>query len=250
MGRLKINTDEWIKKASLIRGNEYDYSKGEYINSKTKIKIICSIHGEFFQTPVAHLNQKQGCPYCGHNKTNNSKRKSHIQFIEESNLIHKNLYDYSITEYIGCFDKVKIICKKHGEFLQTPDKHLQGQGCPICKSSKGELLIRTWLKENDIKFKEQFELITSEIARDSNLMKIDFFIIHDEKQYFIEYDGIQHFEYNSHFHREEDSFFKQQRRDLILNEFCELHKDKVTLIRFNYNQTKEEIINKLIEIFN
>lgn len=66
-------------------------------------------------------------------------------------------------------------------------------------------------------------------------MLIDFFIIHKKKQYFIEYDGIQHFEYNSYFYKSEEDFEKQKRRDKVLNDFCELHKDKVTLLRIKYD---------------
>lgn len=84
------------------------------------------------------------------------------------------------------------------------------------------------------------------------MMRIDFFVIHNDKQYFIEYDGIQHFEYIPHFHKGGIiDFEKEQNRDRVLNEFCELHKDKVTLIRFKYDQMHEEIINKLTNtIFN
>ena len=72
-----------------------------------------------------------------------------------------------------------------------------------------------------------------------------------DKQYFIEYDGIQHFEYIPHFHQGGIiDFEKQQRRDKVLNDFCELHKDKVTLIRFDYNENNSGIINKLNEILN
>lgn len=99
-------------------------------------------------------------------------------------------------------------------------------------------------------FKAQFELITSEIARNSNLMIIDFFVKIGEKQYFIEYDGRQHFEYITHFHKSLEDFEKQQRRDRVLNDFCELHKDKVTLLRFNYKQTDQEIICLLQEYLN
>jgi len=58
---------------------------------------------------------------------------------------------------------------------------------------------------------------------------------------------VQHFEYIPHFHRGGIiDFEKQQRRDKVLNEFCELHKDKVTLIRFNHLQKEDDII-KLLE---
>lgn len=81
------------------------------------------------------------------------------------------------------------------------------------------------------------------------MIKIDFFIVHNEKQYFIEYDGEQHFEYSPYIHNGKiENFQKQQNRDRVLNEFCELYKDKVTLIRFNYKQNNKEIIDECIKM--
>lgn len=82
-------------------------------------------------------------------------------------------------------------------------------------------------------------------------MIIDFFVKHNNKQYFIEYDGRQHYEYISFFHEGGIiDFEKQQRRDRVLSDFCELHKDKVTLIKFNYLQNSNEILLQLSKIFN
>ena len=61
--RYQYSTSEWVEKAKTIHNDRYNYSKTTYINSKTKIIIICSIHGEFFQTPSDHLSRK-GCKYC------------------------------------------------------------------------------------------------------------------------------------------------------------------------------------------
>lgn len=95
-------------------------------------------------------------------------------------------------------------------------------------------------------FKTQFYIKTPEIARNSNTIIIDFFIKIGNEQYFIEYDGKQHFEYIPFFHKGGIiDFEKQQRRDRVLNDFCELHKERVTLIRFKYDQSNEEVINKL-----
>ena len=81
-------------------------------------------------------------------------------------------------------------------------------------------------------------------------MLVDFFVKHNNKQYFIEYDGIQHFEFVLNFHKTIEGLEKQQRRDKVLNDFCELHKDKVTLIRFKYTQSKEEVIEILKKFLN
>jgi hypothetical protein len=64
------------------------------------------------------------------------KRKTREMFIEDANKVHNNIYDYSKIEYINNKTEVCIICKEHGEFWQRPDRHLQGQGCPICRYIK------------------------------------------------------------------------------------------------------------------
>ena len=121
----------FIEKAKKIHGNKYDYSKVEYVNTKTKVCIICPEHGEFWQTPSNHLYQKQNCPFCSHR----SYKKNVNEFIEEAKKIHNNKYDYKLVEYKNEKEKIKIICQKHGEFLQSPEKHLRGQGCPKCNKT-------------------------------------------------------------------------------------------------------------------
>lgn len=59
------------------------------------------------------------------------------QFINKSNKIHDYAYDYSLTEYRGAHNKVKIICKKHGIFEQIATDHCNtGCGCPECSNVK------------------------------------------------------------------------------------------------------------------
>lgn len=59
-------------------------------------------------------------------------------FIEKASIIHSNKYDYSKVNYTEPKTKVCIICPKHGEFWQTPNSHLNGNGCPKCKSDKAK----------------------------------------------------------------------------------------------------------------
>lgn len=66
-GNKKYTTKEFIEKARKIHGDKYDYSKVEYVNSETKVCIICPEHGEFWQKPARHL-MGQGCPNCWHIK--------------------------------------------------------------------------------------------------------------------------------------------------------------------------------------
>ena len=65
----KSNTEEFISRATAIHDGKYDYSKSEYVNTETKVCIICPEHGEFWQTPHHHLNGV-GCPYCKNSSEN------------------------------------------------------------------------------------------------------------------------------------------------------------------------------------
>ena len=129
--RCNKGTEQFIIDAKEIHGDKYGYSKVEYINNKTKVCIICPEHGEFWQTPCGHL-QKKGCPKCAAPNRN----MTFSDFVKKSNIKHKNTYEYDEKTYINQIKKTCIICKQHGEFWQTPYKHLIGQGCPKCFGHK------------------------------------------------------------------------------------------------------------------
>lgn len=54
------------------------------------------------------------------------------EFIKRAQEVHGDRYDYSMVEYVNNQTKVCIICREHGEFWQSPQKHLVGQGCEKC----------------------------------------------------------------------------------------------------------------------
>ena len=89
----KLTTDEFIKKAREVHGDKYDYSKVEYINKRTKVCIICPIHGEFYQLAGDHM-RGHGCRKCGSDKVADVCRYDKITFIEKANEIHNHKYDY------------------------------------------------------------------------------------------------------------------------------------------------------------
>lgn len=125
MGR-KPSIETIIEEFKLIHGDKYDYSQTIYINSTTPVKIICPVHGEFFQIPSIHLNKKNihECPQCGkvRNQRDNQKRKeiAASTFIERASLIYENKYSYSKSIYKGAGIRTEIICPVHGSFLKNP----------------------------------------------------------------------------------------------------------------------------------
>lgn len=181
--------DDFIDKANDVHKGKYGYSLVSYINSSTKIKITCPIHGLFEQVPKSHL-KGIGCKYCGY-KTSGSPRTTLESFISRASKLHCNKYDYSQVEYVNNKTKVAIICRRHGSFYQKPNCHLSGQGCSKCKSSVGETLIRSALVDLGIPFEEQTKFSNC-LSYTGALLRFDFYI--PQLNTLIEYDGIQHFE--------------------------------------------------------
>ena len=131
---MTLKNSIFIEKAKQIHNDKYDYSKVNYVNSRTKVCIICPTHGEFWQTPHNHLKGYE-CAECGKEKSHLSKMTTE-DFIVKSKEIHGNKYDYSKACYKTCDTKVCIICPEHGEFWQTPSNHINGSGCPKCANEK------------------------------------------------------------------------------------------------------------------
>ena len=122
----KITKETFIQRSHAIHGGRYDYSKSHYIDRKTHILIICPEHGEFKQLPPSHLNG-MGCAKCSKVAQLTTK-----EWVRRAVNVHGDRYDYSEVDYINAKVKVKIICKKHGLFLQIPGNHTSGKGCLFC----------------------------------------------------------------------------------------------------------------------
>ena len=123
----RATKDEFIQNAINVHGNRYDYSFVEYVNNRTKVKIICCEHGEFFIAPAGHTGMRYGCIECG-----GTRKKTTEEFVDKANKLHNNKYDYTKTQYTNTSSEVIIICPTHGEFIQTPFAHLQSLGCKEC----------------------------------------------------------------------------------------------------------------------
>ncbi len=221
----KLTQEEFVQKANQTHNNKYDYSLVNYINSRTKVKIICPKHGIFEQTPDVHM-RGQGCPKCKYEVVYNRATKQ--EFTEKAIEIHNNKYDYSLVDYKNNRTKVKIVCPLHGIFEQTPDVHLNkgGAGCPKCRSSKGENKIRNFLESSHILFEEQKRF---KECKYKNTLPFDFYI--PSKNLLIEYQGEQHYKAKQCFGGL-DEFNKVKERDKIKREFA--NKNNFNFLEISY----------------
>lgn len=147
------------------------------------------------------------------------------------------MYDYSPTIYTHSTKMVSILCRTHGIYEQVAGSHLRGLGCPVCKNSKGETAIRTWLTTHNISFTTQHSFRN---CMDKRELKFDYYV--PAVNTAIEYDGELHYKSVSHFGGEE---YLQaiQRRDKIKTEYCV--DNNIRLIRIPYWDLKN--IAKILE---
>jgi hypothetical protein len=227
----KIKLEDFISRSNKIHNFEYDYSLVVYINNKTKVKIICKKHGIFEQEPRGHLSGLK-CSTCQGNKKMTTK-----DFIDKCSVIFQNKYDYSITKIDGTKKKTKILCPKHGEFIQAVESHLRGHGCPRCNDSKGEKIISWFLDKNNIKYETQKMF---DDCFDIRKLRFDFYI--PSINTCIEFDGKHHFEVIEF---GEDKLKDTIKKDEIKNRFCDLN--KIGLLRISYDQNIVEQLENLLK---
>lgn len=148
-------TEKMIERFRATHGDRYDYSKTQFVDSGTKVSIICREHGEFLLPFKRHWNGAH-CQECSklisaekrRGRKNSpetierirqaalgrksSKLLSQDQVIKNFRQVHGDRYDYSKVNYQGSGTKVTIICPDHGEFQQVPNSHRRGIGCRKC----------------------------------------------------------------------------------------------------------------------
>lgn len=229
--------NDFEERARKIHGDKFDYTQVRFTRQKEKVDILCYKHGLFQQRVNEHLSGK-GCASCARE----SRKKPNSEFIESANEIHGNYYLYDKTHYLHSRKKVLITCPKHGDFLQSPDHHLSGKGCPKCKISKGEFHVAEYLNKNFLKYKEQ-AVFPECISSRGNLLKFDFFI--PEKNLAIEYDGEQHFHAIALFGGEK-RLIVQKENDGIKNDYC--LKEGISLLRIHYSENIENAIENMLNL--
>jgi Zn finger protein HypA/HybF involved in hydrogenase expression len=128
----RYSSKEFINSVQEIHKNKYDYSKVNYINSQTKVQIICHKHGPFYMKPNSHFNG-QGCPKCGRISARENIALDYSIFLKRAEKVHANRYEYVEDTYKNYTTKMQMFCSEHGLFEQTPHSHISMKtGCPLC----------------------------------------------------------------------------------------------------------------------
>lgn len=220
------NKNNFIERSNIKHNHKYDYSKVNYKTNKDLVEIVCKKHGSFLQRPDNHLSGS-GCTYCNY-------KVSGDDFINRSKIIHSGKYNYDKCKFIGVNNMITINCKLHGDFTQRASSHLSGSGCPICRESKGEKIIRNYLIDKKIEFVKEKKFLDF-----NKYIEFDFYL--PNYNLCIEYDGIQHFEPIDFFGGKE-RFLATQKTDIMKNKYCE--SKKINILRISYLDDIKSTLDK------
>jgi very-short-patch-repair endonuclease len=230
---LRDTTKSFKAKVYKIYGNTFDLSKVNYKYSQIKVIIICRKHGSFSITPNDFLSLK-GCSKCSKHYSPSTN-----EFLEMIPLWYKQKYDLTGVKYKKMHAYVKVRCKVkgHGVWKVTPANILsKHSGCPKCKNSVAEALIKKWLIQHNQLFETETHF---KGCRNKRTLKFDFYL--PKLNVLIEYDGIQHFKPVEWFGGKE-ALKSQQLRDKIKTKWAKQKGYK--LLRIHYKNFKK--IDKIL----
>jgi tRNA1(Val) A37 N6-methylase TrmN6 len=132
----RLTKDAFIERAKSVHGDKYDYSKVEYVNTKTHVIIICPEHGEFLQKPEKHMIGR-GCPKCANSRVEETNLKKYgVRRPLQSKAIHDKMEQTNIERYghknpTSCpdiMDKVRNTCReRYGVDYAVQAEHVKKQ---------------------------------------------------------------------------------------------------------------------------
>ncbi len=227
----------FIERSKSIHGDRYNYDKVVYVNQQSRVIISCPIHGDFEQRAQDHL-KGIGCSKCNYPY---SKGRPKENLVDDFRKVHGDRYEYpGIPNKPRNTIKIPIRCKKHGIFYQRIANHLRGDGCPSCKNSKQENIVRRFLEYEKIKFEEQK---TFSWLKRKKKMFLDFYL--PEYNIGIECQGSQHFGIVSGwgYVMEEKDYIDLYERDRLKHELCKHRGIKILYYCYYKGWVPEEYID-------
>lgn len=127
----------FIQKAKKKYGNKYTYDNTIFRDDSYLVSIKCAYHSELKIYPLLFLahNGNHGCIRCAKLERWPKINMTHDIFIKKSKEKYGDLFNYDKTVFVNIYKKVKITCKKHGDFEIVPRNFiakLTKYGCKKC----------------------------------------------------------------------------------------------------------------------
>lgn len=230
----KTSSGEWERRVEEIGKGNYEFTE-KYINKYTPIEIVHKICNNRYKVAPSDFIKGSQCPYC----SRESRFKTQQKWDSEVFDLVGDEYMF-LERYKGDSVKIKVRHKECGGCYKVkPNSFIYGRRCPLCKDSKGERLVKNFLKQQEIYFIPQKKF---EGLEDKSLLSYDFYI--PSLHTLIEYQGAQHY-YPVDYFGGEKSFEKQVRHDEMKREFA--NNNGFTLIEIPFSVESMKDLRKFLE---
>lgn len=221
--------------------------RGKYVNSESRIECECLTCGNIWNPVADVLSQGKGCRICGINKSAKSRTKTRDKFIEELSKITTTIR--VIGGYVNSQTPIECECTICGNnWSATPAHLLDGEGCGVCRRSKGERILSAILSDYNINYKPQHTIDDCVYV---NKLRFDSFDLDNNIAY--EYHGEQHYRpvnFGGCSSEQAELQYKlTQARDNAKREYCKTH--GIPLIEIPYwekDNMRDFIIGKWEEL--
>ena len=157
----KLTQEDALARFRDRHGDRYDYSQDRYVDTRTKVVIICREHGPFRQGPAEH-RKGQGCPPCATPRQTGAPPRPWNEVEPRLIAAHDGKYAYDGSSYRDSNSKIRATCPPHGDFWPQVASHLRGKfGCRKCsyieRGQAKRLSFEEWLRCARERCGERFE---------------------------------------------------------------------------------------------
>lgn len=249
---LKRNSDKYtldeVKEKIKLEHSNIIVLSSEYFGNKKPLKLQCLKDGYVWSARLNNLMSGWGCPKCS------GKIKYTLEsFIEKMKKVNPNIKVID-PHYIGTHHKIQVKCLNcQIEWKVKPNKLLTGRGCQHCYR-KMEPHIRNLLKLHLGYLPQRKNIKNIEIKNElgDTIRKsviIDFYFKHNDTQYFMEYNGLQHYQAVKYFGGIELGKIKFQNqliRDKWVYDYCKENNIELVVVDgriYNTYNKLEKFIN-------
>lgn len=210
--------------------------------TKRKFWWKCSQNHEWKASPNNRTKFNSWCPFCAGKKacTENCLALHFPDVASEwYQELNANITPHDVTSKSD--KKVYFRCpKNHVYQARIADRTYKNSGCPICSISHGEKLIKNILINLNLEFQQQVKF---ENCKHKTFLPFDFKIITEKEFFLIEFNGEQHYQQVSFFHKGNRTLQLQQKRDAIKIQFCKDNNIPLLVIHHSEkDQAKEKIM--------
>lgn len=234
-GNKKKSNSDFLKE--LNSKNSNIKIKSEYINNFSNISCECKVCGYSWNSTPHRLLSTNGCPKCS-----GKAKRTQEQFLDEIKQINKNII--ILSEYQSRFKTVKCKCLIDGHiWFPIVNNLLLGEGCPICRASKGEKRIYNWRLKHNIIFEAQ-KSFCGLVGDNKGNLKYDFFL--PDYNLLIEYQGNFHDNSIHNNFQSQEQYERQKKYDNLKREYANINKiDLLEIWYLDFNNIEEILNDKL-----